>query len=396
MQHLRKLILKKNQERRIKSGHLWIYSNEVDVEKTPLSLFNPGEMVNIEDSKSKFIGSAYINPHTLLCARLLTNSRSPNFDQALMTQRLHAALLLREQFFKLPFYRWVYGESDFLPGLVIDRYQHYIVVQINTAGMELLKTQILEAILQIVKPRGVLFRNDSRSRAIEGLSSYVELAFGEVPEEIEIVENEAKFNISLWKGQKTGWFFDHRNNRSWVKHFAAGKRVLDLFSYVGSFSITTALGGAKKVVAVDSSELAIQNLERNAKLNDVSNQIITMTSEVIPALKNLNANKEKFDVVLLDPPAFIKKRKDIKSGYQAYWRVNQLAMNLVAEGGFLISSSCSLHCSREMLLEILLQSSNALGRPIQIIQQGHQDLDHPVHPAIPETNYLKTFFCKVW
>lgn len=392
MQTLR---LKKNQEKRLNAGHIWIYSNEINVEHTPLSAFQSGEIVQIETHNGAPLGQAYINPHTLLCARLLTQSPAQTFNREVIEQRLQQALHLRNAYLKQPYYRLVYGESDGLPGLVVDRYGDYLSVQITTAGMDQLQDSIIAALQNVLQPKGILWRNDSSARTAENLPLTVEMAAGTVPAQVEISENGAQFGVSLWQGQKTGWFYDHRDNRALVQKFAPGKRILDLFSYTGSFAIQAAVAGAHEVHAIDSSAQAIEWLRENAKRNNVNKKVHTQVGDAVALLKALIVSGEKFDIVLLDPPAFIKRRKDIKPGQKGYQRLNELALRLVAKDGLLVSSSCSLHCTREMLTEVIQHGSINSQRSVQIISQGHQALDHPVHPAIPETNYLKTCFCHV-
>lgn len=388
------LYLKSREDRRLNGGHLWIYSNEVDVKQTPLTALQPGQLVQVESYQGKALGIAYVNPHTLLCARLLTRDINQNIDEEFFINKLQRALLLREQLFAKPYYRLVFGESDGLPGLVVDRYDDIFVMQINTAGMEQLKELIISALQNIFKPKVILLRNNSSMRKMENLESYVKAAVGEVPELITLEENNAQFQASIKTGQKTGWFYDHRYNRAYLKNYVKNKRVLDIFSYVGAWGIQAAIAGAREVICIDSSADAIALLQQNAKLNKVDKLIHTIIGDAFVELKNLQA-QEKFEVIVLDPPAFIKKRKDIKEGFIAYQRVNELAMKLLAPNGILITSSCSLHMPTELLIEATLRAANRLNRGLQILQIGHQAPDHPVHPAITETAYLKALFCRV-
>jgi 23S rRNA (cytosine1962-C5)-methyltransferase len=387
------LSLKKHEDTRLKQGHVWIYSNEINTAVTPLSNFQPGQLVQIEDAQSKPLGLGYINPHTLLCARLLTRDMTVAIDQDFFQQRLQHALNLRNTLFDKPFYRLVYGEADELPGLVIDRYGEHLVVQITTAGMEALKTPLLAALQSTINPSSILWRNDHSMRRTEGLLEYVEAAFGEPPEKIEIEENGVRFLISPWKGQKTGWFYDHRDNRAQLKRYVSGRRVLDLFSYIGGWSVQAAVFGAREVWAIDSSADALDRLTENAVLNRVENKVHVFRADVFDQLKILAQHKEYFDVIILDPPAFIKKRKDKKEGFYAYKRLNEMAMRLLNPDGFFVSASCSQHLSMDELREVILGASLKNKQTLQILASGGQGIDHPIHPAIPETNYLKAFFC---
>lgn len=394
--HLPSLKLKKREEQRILSGHLWIYSNEIDVTQTPLTGLIPGQMVKLESHSGKPLGIAYANPHSLICARLI--SRDPNaiLDKSLLVARLKQALALREQLFDKPFYRLVFGESDLLPGLIVDRYGDILVAQINTAGMENIKLLLAECLSEVLQPEAVLLRNDSSMRKLEGLPEYVEPLLGNPPETVEITENNMRFSIPIFNGQKTGWFYDQRINRTTLQHYVKNKRVLDVFSYIGGWGIQAAQFGANEVICVDSSKQALTWLEENAKLNQLGHKIKTLNQDAFTALTQLREAGEQFDVIILDPPAFMKRRKDSKEGLNAYRRLNDLALRLFKREGILISASCSLHLQRDALIDVLRSTSNNRNLHLQILAEGHQAPDHPIHPAIPETNYLKAFFTRVF
>lgn len=388
------LRLKKNAERRLLGGHLWIYSNEVAVAQTPLHAFTPGQQAVIEAHNGKPVGCGYVNPHSLICARLISRNPAETLDKKLLSERLTRALQLRQRFFPQPFYRLVFGDSDYLPGLIVDRYNDVLVVQITTAGMEAVKEELKAALLEVLQPQAILLRNDSGIRELEGLPRYVEPLFGEPPQQVAIEENNARFLAPIWQGQKTGWFYDHRFNRARLRDYVAGKRVLDVFSYCGAWGVQAARFGASEVTCIDSSAQALVWLTENAELNKVSNKVKTINDDAFVALTQLHAAKEQFDVIILDPPAFIKRRKDLTEGVNAYHRLNQLALRLLSPDGILISASCSLHLQHDDLLNILRAAASRNNRELQILEQGHQALDHPLHPAIAETNYLKAFFCR--
>lgn len=387
------LHLKPHAERRLKTGHLWIYSNEIDTERSPLKQFEPGQQTQVLAANGKPLGIAYVNPHTLIAARLV--SRDHALDKSLLVHRLNIALALRERVFPNPCYRLVYGDGDLLPGLVVDRFGDYLVVQLNTAGMERAREEIVAALAQVVKPRGILLKNDSRVRAGEQLPDYVEVAFGEVPEQVELIENGCRFLAPVYHGQKTGWFYDHRLARSRIAPYVKERRVLDLFSYIGGWGVQAAVAGAREVVFVDSSESALAQVEINAELNSVANRCSAIAGSANDVLRDLIDRGERFDTIILDPPAFIPRRKDQKAGEQAYRRVNELAMRLLNRDGFLISGSCSLHLTREMLVDVIRAAGRHVDRHVQVLEQHGQGPDHPVHPAIPETAYLKSVFCRV-
>lgn len=389
------LRLKKHEERRLRAGHLWIYSNEVDIAHTPLKHFAPGQAVRIEDYRGHPLGTGYVNPHSLICARLVSRDPKHVLDRSLLIHRLNIALSLRERLFAAPFYRLVHGEGDALPGLVVDRFDDVVVAQITTAGMERQKEAIVEALEKVLKPSAIVLRNDSGTRKPEGLESYVETAAGNLAETVTLVENGARFAIDPLGGQKTGWFFDHRMNRARMQRYAKGLRVLDVFSYVGGWGIQAAVAGAEEVTCIESSAAAIDRLHANAELNGLGERVISVQGDAFEALKQLREERQRFDLVIVDPPAFIKRKKDFSEGLNAYHRINQMALQVLNKGGYLISASCSWHLGREQLRDTLLKASRHVDRAVQITEQGHQGPDHPVHPAIPETDYLKAFFLRV-
>lgn len=389
------LRLNKNADRRLKAGHLWIYSNEVNVKETPLTAFKAGEAVIVEAANGKPMGVAYVNPHSLICARVMSRDPSMRVDRSLLVHRFKQALSLRERVFDKPFYRLVHGEGDLLPGLVIDRFDTVLVVQLNTAGMQALVEDILDALNKVIKPQTIVLRNDTGGRRQEGLESHVEVVQGSLPEAVYLEENGVTFTVPVLEGQKTGWFYDHRANRCWLNHYVAGKRVLDVFSYVGGWGVQAAASGASEVLCLDSSAPALEQVHANAALNGLS-QVATLEGDAFEALAELKAQEEVFDVIVLDPPAFIKKRKDLANGERAYSRLNRDALRLLSHDGLLVSASCSMHLSSERLIDIVRGAVRHQDRHGQVIFQGHQAEDHPVHPAIAETSYLKALGVRVF
>ncbi|MDT8895084.1 class I SAM-dependent rRNA methyltransferase [Halomonas sp. I1] len=396
MTALRSLRLKKNADRRLKSGHLWLYSNEIDIGTTPLKDFAPGEQAVVEAANGKAMGVAYVNAHSLICARLVSRDASTTLDRSLLVHRLNQALSLRQRLFAKPFYRLVHGEGDLLPGLVIDRFDDVLVVQLNTAGMEAVREPLLDALDKVLSPRAVVLRHDTSGRRMEGLEGGVEVLGDEPPESVELEENGVRFVAPVLDGQKTGWFFDHRANRAWLNGLVAGKRVLDLFSYVGGWGVQAAAHGASEVLCVDASERALQGVAENAELNGLQERVAVGEGDAFEALAALKADDERFDVVILDPPAFIKKRKDTAAGERAYGRLNREAMRLLGRDGLLVSASCSMHLGMDRLTDVVRGAARHQDRHGQVIFQGHQGPDHPVHPAIPETSYLKALGVRVF
>lgn len=386
------LVLHKNADRRLKKGHLWIYSNEVDVAKTPLKGLSPGQQVEVVSASGQMLGIAMVNPNSLICGRLVSRKRP--LDRRLLTERLRQALALREQCFQEPYYRLVYGDSDFLPGLVVDRFGKHLVVQIASAGMEQLRDDVVHGLQEVLKPEGLVLRNDHAARELEGLEAEVQI-LGNVPELLELRENGCVLRVPATEGQKTGWFYDHRLNRAYLQQLVAGKRVLDVFSYAGGWGVEAAAAGASAATCVDASEQALQWLQANAELNNVADKVTAVHGKAVPVLKQMVADGQKFDVVVLDPPAFIKKRKDQRAGEAAYRHLNELAIRLLERGGLLVSASCSMPLSNDSLMEIVRGAARHLDRQAQLLWRGGQGPDHPVHPAIPETEYLKAQFYRL-
>ncbi len=388
------LRLKKNEDRRLRQGHVWVYSNEVDVEKTPLKPLAQGQVVEILDHQGRALGTGYVNPHSLICARLVSRDARHPFSPSLIVHRLKVALSLRERLYPTPHYRLVHGEGDGLPGLVVDRYGPVLVVQVTTAGMEAQLDAILEGLQKVLRPEVIVLRNDGPMRALEGLESYTRTALGEAPEELTVEEHGAQFSVSLQAGQKTGWFYDQRDNRRDLGRLVRGARVLDVFSYVGGWGIQAARAGAREVLCVDESTRAGEYVLRNAERNGTP-QVAFRAGEAFATLRQLREAGAEYDVVIVDPPAFIKRKKDYDAGLEAYHRLNQHALQVLARDGFLISCSCSYHLSREVLVQQIQAAARHLNRTVQVIAHGYQSADHPMHPMIPETGYLKVVYLRV-
>lgn len=381
--------LKKDAQRRIFAGHLWIFSNDIDSSKSPLQQYSPGELISIETAFGKIIAIGYINPHCLLCIRILTLNLHDNIDALFFANKIKIAESKRKHLFSDNYYRVVFGESDRLPGLVIDRFNDILVIQINTAGMENLKLQLIEAIKMVFEATCLVLRCDSSERGNEGLNIYCEVIHGELPALVTVKENNCIYQIPLLNSQKTGWFYDHRLNRERIAYYCKNKRVLDVFSYCGAFTIPCAKI-ANEVIAIDCSEMAIKQLEENAALNALRN-IKTICDDALAAMQQLSIKTEKFDVVILDPPAFIKRKKDSKAGETMYQKFNEAALQLLNPNGILFSASCSMHLSAENLLNIIRRAGINTHKELSILECCHQGPDHPIHPAMTETNYLKGY-----
>lgn len=389
------LRLKKNEERRLRAGHEWIYANEVDTAGGPIRDLPAGTPCLVEDNRGKPLGRALLSPHSLIVGRLYSRDPKQEPSRAFFKKRIELALELRERLYAEPSYRLIHGEADGLPGLVVDRFGDTLVVQVGTAGMEAHLDTLVSALDAVIRPANIVLRNEAAVRELEGLALYTRAAKGEVPEAVSLVENGVAFQAPLAQGQKTGWFFDHRVARSRMAALAGDARVLDVFSYCGGWGVQAAVAGAAEVTAVDSSGLALDYLHRNAERNGVQDKMRTLEGDAVAAMKELAAGGEKFDLVVLDPPAFIKRKKDFKNGLAGYHTINELALRLVKPGGYLVSASCSMHLPADKLLDVMRSSARHIDRGLQVLGYEGQGPDHPVHPSIPETAYLKSWFARV-
>lgn len=401
---MRELILKKREERRLRAGHLWIFSNEVDVKQTPLTDFTPGESARVLDAGGNVLGTAYVNPASLICARLVSRQDNTPLDGALLRQRLQRALHLREKLFERPYYRLCHGEGDFLPGLVVDRYGDVLAVQMSTAGVEACRDSLLEELTQLLSPSCIALRNDIGTRQLENLPQVNEDALGTSPAFLDIPENGATFHVPFAEGQKTGWFFDQRRNRAEAARYAKGQRVLDAFCYAGGFGVTAAMNGAASVTFMDSSrpalEASMSNLGSNAACpgdvihGDALQELTKLRDQI------RQGERPPFGLVSIDPPAFIKRRKDEATGLAAYRKINAQALDLLdltgEDGGVLVTSSCSHHLEAPALLNCVQLAAAKRGLHSQILWQGTQGPDHPIHACMPETAYLKCLVARFW
>jgi 23S rRNA (cytosine1962-C5)-methyltransferase len=385
------LTLKNNEERRLRAGHLWVFSNEVDTKKTPLTAFAPGQAAVVAASRGRPLGVVTVNPGSLICARVMDSDPDTRLDVDFFRSRIRDALALRRRFYATPHYRLLFSEGDHVPGVVLDRYGDVVVGQLTTAGAEGLRDVILEAVLAELAPRAVIWRNDAAARDLEGLPRAVETAYGEAPDLLEIDEDGARFAVPALSGQKTGWFYDMRENRTALCRLVRGKTVLDLFAYAGAFSVRAALAGAASAVCLDSSEAARNMAAQNAARNGVAKTVEAVRADAGAFLEECAAAGRTFDVVSLDPPALVKRRKDLEAGLRAYERLNRLAMDVLADDGILMTCSCSQHVDAWDLRRVALRAANAAGRRAQVLAQGRQGPDHPAHPAMAETDYLKSF-----
>ncbi|MGN6149230.1 MAG: class I SAM-dependent rRNA methyltransferase [Rhizomicrobium sp.] len=378
--------LRPKEGRRVRAGAPWVFSNEIVMDPATKALA-AGSVVTVQGDDGVVFGTGYFNPASLIAMRLLDPKADAAIDADFFVTALKRALARREALYDAPYYRLVHAEGDGLPGLAIDRFDDLCSVQVTTAGMEKLTPVLLEALDAMIAPKTVILRNDTPSRSLEGLGSYVRAAKGEMPERISLIENGVRYFADIGTGQKTGWYFDQRDNHAFMAKLAKGRIVLDAYCYAGGFGIAAAKSGAKDVAGIDSSQGALTLAEEAAGANGVNARFVK--ADVFEELERLAAANERFDVVIADPPPFVKSRKDLEPGAKAYRKLARLAASVVAPNGFLLLASCSHNIAADRFaLECAIGISRANRRGALIHQSG-AGADHPVHPMLPETAYLK-------
>lgn len=371
----------------MKSGAPWVFSNEIVMDGAAKGL-QPGALVALAGDDGTTLGTGYFNPKSLIAVRVLAKPAT-GIDADFFSQKLRHALRLRDHFYAAPFYRLVHAEGDGLPGVVIDRFGDTAVVQIATAGMEQLKDVLLNALETTIAPKNVLLRNDVPSRTLEGLDAYVRSVSGDIPRRVQLEENGAIYFADLLGGQKSGWYYDQRANRAYMADLARDARVLDAYCYTGGFGVLAALRGAKQVVGLDSSEAALSLAADAAAANGVGEVCRFVKCDVFEQLERLAQSQERFDVVICDPPPFVPARKDLEPGARAYRKLARLAAQLVAPGGFLFLASCSHNMPAERFAAECAAGISRARRNAALVHEAGAGPDHPVHPMLPETAYLK-------
>jgi 23S rRNA (cytosine1962-C5)-methyltransferase len=353
----------------------------------------PGGLVRIIDAGGEALGVGSFNPHSLIAIRLLSRDADQAIDADFLAARLKQALALREALFDAPYYRLVHAEADGLGGLIIDRFGDAVTVEANTAGMEALLPEILAALDQVIAPTTVLIKNDSPVRKLEGLELYDKVAKGDLSAPIELIENGVRFLADLTTGQKTGWFFDQRDNRAAVARIAKGRSIIDFYSYAGGFALQAAKAGASRVIAVDRSEGSLALASQSAELNGLPLEIVR--ADAFAEMERLTNAGQRFGVVVADPPAFVKSKKDLAAGAKGYRKMARLAAGLVEPGGFLLVASCSHHMSPENFAEEVRHGLSNAGRSGRILRSAGAGPDHPLHPSLPESAYLKALLLQL-
>ncbi len=375
-------------DKRLRRGYPWIFANEVQMTPAAKAL-EKGAFVTLRAAGGDVCGTAMFNAHSLIAARLVDSRGNAPLDGAELERRLARALRLRQRLFETPFFRLVHAEGDALPGLVIDRYGDVVVCQAGTAGMDRLNGAIADALESLLKPRAVVFKNDSAARLAEGLAQETRLARGTLEGAIDVVENGLRFRANPMEGQKTGWFFDQRANRARIAHLSKGKRVLDAYCHTGGFALAALAAGAESALGIDASAEALALAGEAAALNGLEAKTTWRKADVFDALPHLAGEGRSFDVVVCDPPAFAKSRKDVESAAKGYRKLARLGARVTAEEGVLFIASCSHHMERDRFRAEVAQGIESAGRPGRILAETGADSDHPVHPMLPETAYLK-------
>ena len=386
-----KAILRPTRETRVRSGHPWVFASDIDRAQGE---FEPGDVVNVESSKGTFLGQAFYNPNSQIALRMLTY-RDEKIDKEFFKNRIRTAWEYRQRFCDINSCRLVFSESDFLPGLIVDKFADTLVVQSLSLGIEKWKDAIVEGLVEVASPASIYERSDVPVRRLEGMEQTTGLLYGQVPERVEMLENGIKFLVDVIHGQKTGFFLDQKENRREVMRLCEGARVLDCFTHNGSFALHAARAGAKSVLGVDISEEAVEVARENARVNGLSNAEFE-AHNCFDHLRELTDAKEKYDVVILDPPAFTKTRSQVESALRGYKEINLRGLKLVRNGGFLVSCSCSQHVSEDKFVEVINTAARDSKKRLRFVELRSQGHDHPVLPASPETRYLKCAIIQVY
>lgn len=377
---------------RIKQGHPWVFSNEL---QGRLKGYSPGEIVEVLDAQGKYIGKGYVNPNSLIAVRLLTRGQQ-DIDEAFFRRRITSAWKYRQMLYPgRDSLRVVYSEGDLLPGLIVDKYRDCLVVQLSTLGMDVRKDMILAALEAVFTPKVIVLRNDVPVRKLEGLPLEKRVEKGLVSEPIIIQEAELRFQIDVFGGQKTGFFFDQSENRLKLRQYISQGKVLDCFCYTGAWSLHAALAGAQKVIGIDSSQKALELARSNAELNGLSEVCQFYKADIFEGIEGLVDDEGGVDAIILDPPALAESHKRLPTALKGYEKINYYALRLLKPGGILATSSCSYHIDMRQFQEVILKAAKRAGRTVRLIAYGHQSADHPILLAAPETEYLKCLFLLV-
>ena len=378
--------LKPGKEKRVYTLHPWIFKSDIDKE---LNGSTAGDIVDIISSKGKFLARGYYNPNSQIALRIMTYNEEEAVDRALIFRRIHEAVEYRRTFADLKSCRLVFAESDRLPALIVDAFDDVLVLQCLALGMERFKKDIVDALVEEMHPRGIWERNDVPVRKLEGLEMCTGLLYGEVPDRVQMCENGVRFWVDVKEGQKTGFFLDQKENRAAIAPFVKGQKVLDCFTHTGSFALHAGHYGAAEVTGVDISEFACECAAENAALNHLEDRVHFVAANAFDLLSEQSRKGEKYDVIILDPPAFTKSRNAVDSALRGYKEINLRAMKMIREGGYLITCSCSQHVLPEMFRTMVLDAAKDAKVLLRQVEFRTQGKDHPILPYARETEYLK-------
>lgn len=389
--------LKKGEGRMLKSGGLWIFDNEI---ASILGSFEDGDIVAVHDFDGYGLGKGFINRNSKIRVRMMTRNRHQEIDEAFLKMRVQEAWDYRKKVSDTGSCRVIFGEADFLPGLVVDKFSDVLVVQSLALGIDRLKDQIVELLKEVlaadgIKIRGVYERSDAKVRRQEGMELYKGFIGEAFDTNVEIEENGVRYMVDVKDGQKTGFFLDQKYNRKAIQHLCKDAKVLDCFTHTGSFALNAGYGGAKEVTGVDVSELAVEQATLNSKLNGMEDRVKFICRDVFELLPELEEKGEKFDVVILDPPAFTKSRNSVKNAVKGYREINLRAMKLVRDGGFLATCSCSHFMTYELFTQTIHQAARNVHKRLRQVEYRTQAPDHPILWAAEESYYLKFYVFQV-
>ena len=381
-----KTVLLPGKEKRVYSGHPWVFRSDIARVEGE---FLPGDIVDIVSSKGRFLARGYYNPNSQIALRIMTYKEDEQVDRGLIFRRIHDAVEYRRTFADLKSCRLVFAESDRLPALVVDAFGDVLVLQCLALGMERFKKDVVDALVEEVHPKGIWERNDVPVRKLEGLELSTGLLYGDVPDRVMMTENGVCFLVDVKEGQKTGFFLDQKENRAAIAPFVKNKKVLDCFTHTGSFALHAGKYGAKDVTGVDISDYACDFAAENAKLNGLEDRVHFISANAFDLLSEQSRQGKKYDVIILDPPAFTKTKSAVESAIRGYKEINLRAMKMIEPGGYLITCSCSQHVLPEMFREMVLDASKDAKVLLRLVEFRTQGKDHPILPYARETQYLK-------
>lgn len=387
--------LKKGEEKRLRAGHPWVYQTEIE---DIFGIFEPGDIVEVEDSRGKFVGLGYINPASMITVRLLTHQRNEEINEEFWRRRLSAAWNYRQRILQgvdTDSCRVVFAEADFIPGFIVDKFGSHLVVQSLALGIDRWQETLVKILDELIQPTGIYERNDAAVRVLEGLELRTGFLKGDFNPQVVIRENGLRFYVDLAQGQKTGYFLDQRENRAAIRPLVRGGRILDCFCHTGGFSIHAAHYGAREVLGLDISEKAVELARKNAALNGYQNICSFEVANVFDALRELERSGERFDVVILDPPAFVKSKRAIEGALRGYKEINLRAMKVLNQGGFLVTCSCSYHLPEDLFIQTVTSAARDARRHLRLVARRGQAADHPILFGYDESFYLKCLILQV-